>query len=165
MSGRFSFNPNTTDIGFPVFPKGQFTFKIGEPKAFVRDGDESTGAKAKEGVSYLLRVVRSADHPDMVGKPYNASYDLSQDYGNQNFMQLLVAALGFKGDEAGVKAARAAVEGKNWDYNPADKTCGSGWHVIKEREVTLEFDTPAANPKAKDPTKPQNSFPTYLPAI
>lgn len=159
----FEFNPNNVDIGFPLFPKGSYKFKISEPKSFRREQQvDGGGTVVKEGVSYMLTCVEDRDGNSMLGKKYNAQFDLTQDYGEQNAMKFLVAATGFKTTEDGVKAFREKYGSLSWRINPDDKSCGEGWHVAKELEVGVEHTTQIAT-KGKNIGEQQQGFPVYFP--
>lgn len=163
--GRFSFNPMTVEVGFPVFPKGGYVFKVGEPKAYEDEGDTATGRKPKQGVTYLLKCVRSTDHPEMVGKPYFVRMPVSEDWAQSNLVRMIIAAFGWASNEEGTKKFRELAADKNWDYDTTDKTCGTGYHLPKEREVGLEFDAPEEIKEGKNKGQLQNGFPTYFPAL
>src|SRR5882672_4257624 len=141
----FDFNPNNVDLGFPLFEKGDYIFKISAPKSWKRVQDEVI----KEGVSYMLVCVRDDTGNNMVGKKYNASFELTADYGEQNAMKFLVAATGFKSTDEGVKAFREKFGSLSWRCNVDDNSCGEGWHIAKELEVGLSMNTDIAKKDGK----------------
>lgn len=160
----FEFNPNNVDIGFPLFEKGVYKFKINEPKSWRQEKQgEGGGTIVKEGIQYLCVCVVDNTGNNMVGKKYNAQFDLSQDYGEQNAMKFLVAAMGFPATEEGVKAFRAKYGSLSWRYNVDDKSAGEGWHVAKEQEIAADMSTSIATKGTKIGEK-QQGFPVWLPA-
>lgn len=160
----FEFNPNNVDLGFPLFEKGLYKFKISEPKSFRREQQvEGGGVTVKEGISYLVICVEDKNGHNMVGKKYNAQFDLSQDYGEQNAMKFLVAAMGYPATEEGVKAFREKYGSLSWRYNVDDKSAGEGWHIAKEQEIGADMSTSIAT-KGKNIGEKQQGFPIWLPA-
>lgn len=158
---RFDFNPKEIDIGFPIFPTNRYRMKIGEPKAFEREYTNDAGEVTKnEGVQYLLKVVEPAE---FAGKPYNVSFNLNEDYGNQNAMTFLVCAVGLKPNDEGVKAFREKYGDKDFAVDTKEKTgAGEGWHIAKEREIFVDLEKVEIK-KGKKAGEQGQGFPKFSP--
>lgn len=155
--GRFDFNPNNVDIGFPIFPKDTYRMRIGEPKAYENEAEGDRAASF--GVRYLLKIVGGP----FDGKPYMASFNLAEDYGNQNAMRFLVASMGIKPTDEGVKEFRDKYGNKDWSCDGAARTCGEGWHIVKDREVLVDLDKVEIK-KGERKGEMGQGFPTFNPA-
>lgn len=156
--GRFDFNPKTVDIGFPLFPKDNYRFKIGEPKTYKFEAKDEN-SKDQEGISYLLKAVGGP----MDGKPYMVRFNLSEDYGEQNAMTFLVCAMGLTPNDEGVKKFREAYGDKDFSVNTDEKTgAGEGWHIAKEREIMIELDIVEIKKGPRQGEKGQG-FPKFSP--
>ena len=156
MPNRFDFNPQTQDIGFPIYPKGTYEFEIGEPKTYNRTA-KNAGDPDRYGVSVLLKCSEG----EMKGKVYNVNFDFSSDYGPANAMTFLVVASGHDANDEGVAAFRAETQGKDFTVDVEQKLLGDGWtECMKGQKVLGDMDTEA------DPNnvgKLRQKFPKWLP--
>ena len=137
MSPRYEHDPTKHSAALTVFPKGEYEFVVGKPKAFERQaraGHQSIG----------LRFPLKCANGPMEGKKTVFSIYLHSDGGAQMAKRFQMAVGGFAVNEANEAAYDAQAAGKDWSFDPADGSVGAAWaeyegvHVICDVDVRIE---------------------------
>lgn len=150
--GRFSFNPNDIQVGFPVYPKGSYELELGEPKSQFFAGKD--GKADRVVVGWPAKIVEG----EFKGKPYYVQADLNNEYGQQAAKAVVMAAKGFVPNQDNLAAFNAEYGKFDGDVNTDDRTCGEFWHLAKGGRIVLDLDTDIVNDKQVQ-TFPKNIRP------
>jgi hypothetical protein len=133
----FSFNPSEVSAVIEVLPKGEYEFTVGEPKSFMRKNKQGADSY---GVAFPLVLAEDANGKRKGTRIFYNTYGQSE--GAQAIAkQFLMAAHGYKRNEADEKKFNEEFAGKDWNYNPVAKTAGDAWHSVKGKRVKASLDT------------------------
>lgn len=147
MSPRFEFDPSTVVASIEVFPKQEYEFVIGEPKAFKRTAGEGD----KEHDSYGVRFPLALKAPDGYdGKRTVYSIYLHSEGGQAMGKQFMMAALGFGKGIAEEKKYDAEVRGKDWGLDFETGGVGDAWREHTGKRIIGLLDQ-AKNNRTGDP--------------
>jgi len=150
--GRFSFNPNDVQVGFPVFPKNSYELDIGEPKVKYYEGKE--GKPDRVMLGYPCKIVEG----EFKNKPYYLQFDLNNEYGIQNAKAAVMAAKGFVPNQDNLATFNEQYGHLDGDVNTDDGTCGEFWQLAKGGRIVVDLDTDIN----KESGKLQQKFPQNL---
>lgn len=138
---KYTADPSKDSAGFPVFPKGDYRLKIGEPKAFeqVAKRGPNTG-KTSYGIGFLVTCVNGAvnedgteSNPAYVGKKqYHKMYQHTQ--GAKDFGKgFLLSAFGYTLKEEDAFNAKASE--LDWSFDTDSGEVGEGWKSMTHAEL------------------------------
>lgn len=135
---RYDFDPTAISFTFKTFPKGDYEFSVGEPRAFKRTTNEG---KESYGVRFPLKCERVVDGGDESMAGERASYPCYL-HGEPNpfVSQFLAATLGFPIDQNGEKAFRDKYRGSDWSFDPDNGTVGDMWSEVTGGRVIASLD-------------------------
>lgn len=133
MPGRYESNIAEVVAGFVVYPKGEYTVEVGEPKA----AEYNTKDGLKAGVRFPLRIADG----EFKGKTVSYFGDELNDFGKAANKRLVMAACGYENKEADEKRFNEEVGNKfSWGFNTSEGTCDEGWLQAKGKALIVELD-------------------------
>lgn len=150
----FKFNPANTSAGDVILPKGDYVFKVGEPKVIYSKKDDGT-----ESYGILLKLTVSEG--EFAGKSiFNRMY-LHWEGADRPLKQFMMAAFGFSPSDAEQEAQfNEEYQGENWDIDFEQKALGEVYMRLKGTHVIWAVDVQT---RKDDPTKEQQRFGAVLP--
>lgn len=152
---RYNFDPTQDTAGFPIFPKGDYRFKFGEPKAFQGETKEGKNVGEKNyGIGFTITCVEGPIDNDggvspaeYVGKKqYTRLYYHTQE--SRNFSKgTILAAFGYdQRDEQQFNEALNSLKQENpdapeldWGFDPETGKVGRAWREMANREVVYSL--------------------------
>jgi hypothetical protein len=152
----FTPKPGAGQAAFVILPKGEYTFRVGEPKAFFKAGDDSKNKAANHGVRFPLEVVASPDNPSQVGKKISYAGYMHTDGSIGVTKRFVMAARGYNPNSADDEERfNDDVVEENASYDADANMVGDYWLRTKGTLVNGILDT---QPGQQDPTKQQQQF-------
>lgn len=151
------FDPTKVTALIQVFPKGDYEFSIGEPKAY-----QKTNAKGNltKGVRWGLLCERVVEgDPNMKGeKQFLNGYPSSgatETEGLAFIKRYIMAALGYQITVESEKQFNVDMAGKNWGLDYESGACGDMWRAMTGKRFIVTLD---AQPNPEDPSQLQQKF-------
>lgn len=138
MGGRYDSNPAEVQAGFVVYPEGEYTVEIGEPK-----GSEYMAAgEKKAGIRVPLRITDG----EFKTKVMNYFGDELNEFGKKANKRLLMAAHGVHPINDATEASFNQTIGElgSFGFNTADGTVDAGWLTMKGKAVIVSVGVNAA---------------------
>lgn len=130
----YSGDPTRVAAGFPVLPKGDYEFTIGEPKAFEKV-DPASGEVKNHGVRYMLTVVNECAQK---GAKVSQTLYYHTLGAEQMAKRFILAANGYQVKDE--KRFDADFTGKDWGYDPASNSTGDGFRELVGKRIVGNFD-------------------------
>jgi hypothetical protein len=151
MPGRYESTPVEVTAGFQVFPDGDYTVEIMEPKA----REYTAKDELKAGIGVSLKIA-DGEHKNKVMSYFG---DELNEFGKAANKRLLLASQGIKpNDEAGEKKWNEENKDKDFSFNTADKTVGEGWLQMKGKAVIVNVGVNNATDGSGKQFQKFNSF-------
>jgi hypothetical protein len=140
MGTSFNFDPTTVVSSIEVFPKQEYEFKVGSPKAFMKKAGED------QHDSYGLRFSLTISLPsEYEGKRTVYSIYL-QSEGAQSFAkQFIMACLGYGKGRGEEERFDREQRGQDWQFDPEAATVGDAWKQLEGQRVIGGLDTQPNN--------------------
>jgi len=132
---RYEFNPTSVVANIEVFPKGEYEFQIGEPKAFSRQAGEDQHDSF--GVRYPL-VIKAPGQYD--GKRTVFSTYYQSEGGRSMAKQFMMAALGYGRGGEEEKRFDSDMRDKDWNFDPDAGTVGDAYRQLSGTRVIGTLD-------------------------
>lgn len=132
-STRFEFDPTTVVASIEVFPKGEYEFVVGKPKAFARTNQQG---KDSFGVRYPL-VIGSGQ---LEGKRTVFSTYYQSEGAQAMAKQFMMAALGYGKQRSEEERFDREQRGKDWSFDPATGDCGDAYTQLDGMRVIGSVD-------------------------
>ena len=155
MSPRFEFDPSTVVASIEVFPKQEYEFQVGEPKAFKRTAAEGTD---KEHDSYGVRFPLVIKMPDAYSNKRTVFSIYLQSEGAQAMgKQFMMAVMGFGKSAEQEKKYDAEVRGKDWGLDFETGAVGDAWREHTGKRVIGGLDI-TKNNRTGDPMQQFSSW-------
>jgi hypothetical protein len=151
---RFEFDPSTVVASIEVFPKQEYEFQVGEPKAFKRTAGEGDKEHDSFGVRFPL-IIKRPDEYD--GKRTVFSIYLQSEGGKAMGKGFMMACMGFKRGTDGEKAYDAEARGKDWGLDFETGGVGDAWRDHTGKRVIGSLDV-TKNNKTGDPMQQFQSW-------
>jgi hypothetical protein len=131
---RYEGDPTRASATFEVFPKGDYEFSIGEPKAFER-----TNAKGAPtwGIRYTLTVQSEGPHKGKIFVQTLYKHVETAEGINKRFV---MAAMGYQVKRDDEKRFDADFAGKDWSFDTDSGACGDAWRELTGRRVVASLD-------------------------
>lgn len=147
---RYDFDPTAISVSFKVFPKGDYEFSIGEPRAFARVSQEG---KETYGIRFPLKCEGVIDgDSSLVGE--RAVYTAYLHGGDNPFVkQFIMGALGFSLNSEGEKEFNEKYKGYDWSYDPQAGTVGDMWSEVTGSRVIASLDAQLFNDELRQQWK------------
>jgi hypothetical protein len=154
---RFEFDPSTVVASIEVFPKQEYEFQVGEPKAFKRTAAQGTDT---EHDSYGVRFPLVIKQPDQYNNKRTIFSTYLQSEGAQAMAkQFIMAVMGYaKGIEA-EKKYDADARGKDWSLDFPTGAVGDAWRELTGKRVIGTLD----QTKNKTTGDPMQQFVSWRP--
>lgn len=130
----FNFDPTNVVASFEVYPKDEYEFQVGEPKAFSRTAGEDNHPSF--GIRYPL-VIKEGP---FAGKRtlFNTYY---QSEGSQSIAkQFMMAVLGYGKGAPEEKRFDGDMRGKNWDFDGETGGVGDAYRELTGKRVYGSLD-------------------------
>lgn len=139
--GRYEADLTKVSAGIPVFPKGDYEFTVGTPKAFKRKGKK--GENWGVGLNVTCVEVLDGD-PAYKGKKSYISLFMHSE-GAQGFSKQTVMALyGYTTDpksENNEQAFNEKFAGEDWSYDPESGKCGDIYKNLEGKRFQCPLDS------------------------
>jgi hypothetical protein len=131
---KYEFDPNAVSATFEVFPKDDYEFSFGEPKAFER-----TNRKQQQsyGVRYGLTITTEGPFK---GKKSSVSCYMHSEGGQAMAKQVIMAALGYKRTPEEEQRFNRDFAGQDWSFDPDNGSCGAVWRSIAGKRAVCSLD-------------------------
>lgn len=144
---RFEFDPSTVVASIETFPKQEYEFQVGEPKAFAK----KSGEGEKEHDSYGVRFSLVIKQPDEYNNKRTIFSTYMQSEGAQAMAkQFMMAVMGYKKNIEEEKRYDADVRGKDWGLDFSTGAVGDAWRELTGKRVIGALDI-TKNNKTGDP--------------
>jgi hypothetical protein len=132
---RYEPDPSKTSAaGFEIFPKDNYEFIVGEPKAFYRDG--------QKGPNWGVRVALTiANEGPFKGKRYLKTLWYHTDGTAGMNKQFQMAVLGYENNKKGETAFNEAYPaGTDWSFDTDSGAVGDAWRELVGKRVQADLD-------------------------
>lgn len=149
MSPQFNFSPDAVVASMEVLPKGEYEFKVGTPKSFLRQN--SKGADSY-GVRYPLTVVLPAE---MEGKRVVFSTYFQSDGAQSMAKQFMMAVLGYGKGRTEEQRFNNDFRDKDFTFDPDDGSVGDAYTSLEGLRVIGSLDT---QPNQNNPDEDMQQF-------
>lgn len=141
--GRYEADLTKVSAGFTIYPKGEYEFSFGTPKAFKREGKKG----ANFGVGFPLTCMEVHDgDPNMKGKKHYYNGFMHSE-GAQSFTKgMVMAAYGYVTDQKAEKNQQAFDEkfaGEDWSFDPDNGSVGSVFKDMEGKRIIYVLDVEA----------------------
>ena len=154
MSPRYEYDPSKATASIEIFPKGDYEFSVGEPKAFIRTNQNNE-------VSYGVRFALTITSDQQRGKRTVQTCYLHNDGGQSMTKQFQMAVYGFKRTSQDEQKFNEAMKDADWAFDPEVGTVGEAWHKMAGAHVVCTLDV-GVN---KDTHEQQQRFNNWRPAV
>jgi hypothetical protein len=135
MSPRFEFDPTTVVASIEVFPKGEYEFVVGEPKAFMRQAGEDK--HDSYGIRYPL-VLRAPDEYDGKRTVFSTYY---QSEGSQAMAkQFIMAVMGYGKGKPEEERFDRDMRGQDWGFDPETGAVSELYRELSGKRVVGTLD-------------------------
>jgi len=135
---RFEFDPSTVVASIEVFPKQEYEFQVGEPKAFKRTAGAGT---EKEHDSFGVRFSLTIKQPDQYSNKRTVfSIYLQSEGGAAMGKQFMMACMGYGKGKKEEDAYDATVRGKDWGLDFETGGVGDAWRELTGKRVIGALD-------------------------
>ncbi len=151
---RYDYDPSKTVASIEVFPKGDYEFSLGEPKAFIRTNPQGE-------VSYGVRFAMTITSDNFRGKRTVQTCYLHNDGGQSMSKQFQMAVYGDKKSAAEEERFNKDHSGDDWAFDPETGTTGEAWHKMTGTHVIGTLDV-GVN---KQSGEQQQQFKGWRPAV
>lgn len=146
---RYEHDPSTVSASLFVFPKDEYEFKVGRPRAFER-----TAAKGHQ--SYGVRFPLTCTQGQYAGKKSVFSIYLHSDGAAGMGKRFEIAAAGYDVNDANEARYNDESKGKDFSYDTDNGEVGSGWLEFEGTSVMCDVETtPQKNDKGEDVVDPR----------
>lgn len=136
---RYEGDPTRASATFEVFPKGDYEFTIGEPKAFERTNAQG---KLTYGIRYTLTVQNEGPFK---GKPFPQTLYKHVETAEGINKRFVMAALGYALTKPDEKRFDTDYAGKDWSFDTDTGACGDAWRELTGRRIVGSFDVKLGN--------------------
>ena len=154
---RFEFDPSTVVASIEVFPKMEYEFQVGEPKAFRRTAGQGTD---NEHDSFGVRCSLVIKQPDEYNNKRTIFSLYLQSEGAQAMAkQFIMAVMGYAKNITEEKKYDAEARGKNWDLDFSTGAVGDAWRELTGKRVIGSLD----QTKNKTTGDPMQQFVSWRP--
>jgi hypothetical protein len=150
MPGRYESTPVEVTAGFQVFPEGDYTVEIMEPKA----REYTAKDELKAGIGVALKIADGENK----GKVMSYFGDELNEFGKAQNKALLLAANGLTTKDEDQKKWNEENKDKDFSFNTADKTVGEGWLQLKGKAVVVHVGINTATDGSGKQFQKFNSF-------
>jgi hypothetical protein len=134
----WDFDPTTVSAGIEVLPKDDYEFQIGEPKSFLNAGK---GGKADNfGIRFPLTVMRSANHPETVGKKIFMNGFMHTPGSQAMTKGFVMAGYGYESKPEDEKAFNEQTAAGDWKFNPPTGGVGDVWRGLTGKRIIGSLD-------------------------
>jgi hypothetical protein len=161
----WDFDPSTVSASIEVLPKDEYEFQVGEPKAYLNPGKQQPDGTTKAdnfGVRYPLTVMRSANHPETVGKKVLLN-GMMHTPGSQAMTKgFLMAVFGYHNKPDEEKEFNAVTATKDWKFHPPSGGVSDFWREATGLRVIGSLDTA---PRQDNPAESQQQFKGWRPVV
>jgi hypothetical protein len=155
MSPRFNADLSTVSASLVVLKPGDYEFAVGDPSSFARLAGQDQHETHGVGVMLTVSEVHEGAADAKSKKVYRQFYMHNKD-GWGFAKQFVMACLGYSisgpTKDAEEERFNADVKGKDWGYNPDDKSVGDMWKTIRGTRVICSVDL-GPNDKNGNPTQ------------
>ncbi|MBA2706039.1 MAG: hypothetical protein H0U60_19550 [Blastocatellia bacterium] len=134
--GRYEFNPSAVTASIEVFPKGEYEFQVGEPKAFAKEGDDE-GKGGNFGVRFPIVIKAPGQYE---GKRTVSSIYFHSEGGRSFAKQFMMAVMGYGKGETEEKRFDADMTGKDWSANYEGGDVGQAYREMTGMRVIGQLD-------------------------
>ena len=135
---RYEHDPANVTTSITIFPKGEYEFEIGKPKAFERT---AKAGHQSYGVRFPLLCTQVLDGDEnMLGKKTMQTVYLHSDGAQQMGKRFQMAVAGFTVNEANEKQYNEAAAGKDWSYDTDSGEVGAAWLEYEGQRVVVDLD-------------------------
>lgn len=130
---RYEHDPTQVAAALTIFPKGDYEFVLGKPKAFERT--------AKAGhQSYGIRIPMTVANGSHQGKRSVYSLYLHSEGGQAMAKRFQMAVAGLAVSQANEDEYNRLAAGQDWSYDPEDGSVGEAWADYEGKHVTVDLD-------------------------
>lgn len=141
---RYNHDPSLVSASLFVFPKDEYEFKIGRPRAFER-----TASKGHQ--SYGVRFPLTCTSGPHAGKKSVFSIYLHSEGAAGMGKRFQIAAAGYDVNDRNEKLFDAENAGKDWSYDTDNGDVGTGWLEYEGVSVVCDVDVqPQKDDKGQD---------------
>lgn len=132
---RFSFDPTLVVASMEVYPKSEYEFQVGEPKAFLRQAGEDKHDSF--GIRYPL-VIKLPDEYSGKRTLFSTYY---QSEGSQAMAkQFIMAVLGYGKGRPEEERFDREQRGKDWEFDPSTGAVGDAYRELTGKRVIGGLD-------------------------
>jgi hypothetical protein len=151
---RYEYDPSKVTSSIEVFPKDDYMFKVGAPKAFIRQNSKD---EESVGVRFSLEVTEG----QYKGKRTVFTCYLHNEGSQSMTKRFHMACYGYKAGP--LEEAKFNMEhgGDDWSFNPETGECGEAWKKMTGCMVAGSLDVGVNNKTSE----PQQNFKTWRPAV
>lgn len=158
MSPRYVYDPSKVSSSIEIFPKNDYEFIIGEPKAFK-------GANQQGQENFGVRVALTHAEGEFRGKKTVYTMYMHSEGAQSMAKRFHIAAYGFPQNgqnlAQGEQAFNEAHGGDDWSFDPDTGSVGDAWAKMAGGRIIGSLDVKKNN---KDDS-PQQDFKSWRPAI
>lgn len=152
MSNRYEYDPSKATALQEIFPKDEYEFIIGEPKAFIR---KNRKGEDSFGVRFPLTIAEGR----FASKRTMITCYLHSDGAQSMAKRFQMAAYGFRNNQEQEAEFNIEMAGKDWGFDPATGACGEMWRNMAGSRVVGALDV-----KPNEETgEPQQDFKSWRP--
>lgn len=130
---RYDYDPSKVSASIEVFPKGEYEFIVGEPKAFAGNGQKGPNY----GVRYVLTC--ASDGP-MNGKKFFQSLWFHSEAAGPINKRFMLAASGYNADKNSEQRYNTEAAGKDWSFDTDSGAVGDGYRELVGKRVVADVD-------------------------
>lgn len=134
----FEFDPTKVVASLEVFPKGEYEFIVGTPKAFIKTAAQGT---EKEHQSYGIRYPLTIAQPDEYATKRSIFSTYYQSEGAQSMAkQFMMACLGYAKGKPEEERFDRDMRGLDWRFNPNTGAVGEAYRDLEGKRVIGQLD-------------------------
>lgn len=126
----YSFDIKKEVAGIEIFPKGDYEFKVGEPKPFAKKNDDDTFANF--GVRVALVIAEPAEYENK--KAIYSNY-MHFDGAGAFTKQFIMACLGYGKSKSEEERFNQDHGDEDWGFDPEGPSLGDAWKQLEGQRV------------------------------
>jgi hypothetical protein len=149
---RYTPNPSNVTATFEVFPKGDYEFTMGKPKAFEKKDKDVV-------VNFGVRVPLTINDGQYKGKKTSAAMYFHNEGSESASKRFQMAALGFKNNKEAEEAFNLKSAELDWSFDQETGDVSDIWKQFEGKQIVGVLDVD----KNKNTGEPMQQFKSWRP--
>lgn len=151
---RYEYDPSKSQATIEIFPKDEYEFIVGEPKAFIRKN-------RKNQDSFGVRVSLTHTEGAYKGKRTVFTCYLHSEGAQSMSKRFQMAVFGYEAKAEAEQDFNKATSGLDWSFDPETGSVGAAWKQLGGARVIGNLDVG----KNEETDEPQQVFKSWRPAV